>query len=179
MVSCCRMRSTSPSSSAGSRPCLPAVLLPEQDLPALVPAGEGVCQEEGRVDPMAGSRKMFASLRRQRVPRPADSLHGTPFRIVATYGNPVPLDAQLAKDIVNVASGERYDVIRSATKSGRVHCHINQHLTSDGGDHRGGSLLTNRSVRSSTARSGAAGFRAVSSALVTMAAIKSLRGDDP
>ncbi len=53
-------------------------------------------------------------------------IHGGPFRIVETDGNPVPTDAQLLKDTVNVAPGERYDVLWEAREPGKwlVHCHI-------------------------------------------------------
>lgn len=71
-------------------------------------------------------------------------VHGGPFRIVATDGNPVPPAAQLLKDTVNVAPGERYDVIWTARKPGRwlVHCHINHHTTNDGAEEAGGGGLT-------------------------------------
>ena len=71
-------------------------------------------------------------------------VHGGPFRIVATDGNPVPPAAQLTKDTVNVAPGERYDVIWRATRPGRwlVHCHINHHLTNDGAEVGGAGGLT-------------------------------------
>ena len=71
-------------------------------------------------------------------------IHGGPFRIVATDGNPVPPNAQLTKDTVNVAPGERYDVLWTATRPGRwlVHCHVNHHLTNDGAEERGGGGLT-------------------------------------
>jgi len=71
-------------------------------------------------------------------------IHGGPFRIVATDGNPVPPAAQLTKDTVNVAPGERYDVIWTATTPGRwlVHCHINHHLTNDGAEQDGAGGLT-------------------------------------
>jgi hypothetical protein len=38
-------------------------------------------------------------------------IHGGPFRIVQTDGNPLPPAAQIDKDTVNVGPGERYDVI--------------------------------------------------------------------
>ena len=46
-------------------------------------------------------------------------VHGGPFTIVATDGNPVPATARLEKDTVNVAPGERYDVIWPAREPGR------------------------------------------------------------
>ena len=71
-------------------------------------------------------------------------VHGGPFRIVATDGNPVPPTAQLTKDTVNVAPGERYDVIWTATTPGRwlLHCHVNHHLTNDGAEANGAGGLT-------------------------------------
>ena len=47
-------------------------------------------------------------------------LHGMPFKIVATDGYPVPEAAQLTKDTVLVAPGERYDVEFVATEPGAV-----------------------------------------------------------
>lgn len=61
-------------------------------------------------------------------------LHGVPFKIVATDGHPVPEPAQLTKDTISVAPGERYDVEFVATRPGQwmVHCHILHHTTNDG-----------------------------------------------
>ena len=61
-------------------------------------------------------------------------LHGMPFKIVATDGHPVPEVAQLTKDTVAVAPGERYDVEFIATEPGQwmLHCHILHHTTNDG-----------------------------------------------
>jgi manganese oxidase len=61
-------------------------------------------------------------------------LHGMPFKIVATDGYPVPEAAQLTKDTVLVAPGERYDVEFVATEPGKwmLHCHILHHTTNDG-----------------------------------------------
>ena len=71
-------------------------------------------------------------------------IHGGPFQIVATDGNPVPAGAQLTKDTVNVSPGERYDVLWTARQPGRwlVHCHINHHLTNDGAEQDGAGGLT-------------------------------------
>ena len=41
-------------------------------------------------------------------------LHGGPFQVVATDGNPVPAAARPTKDTVNVAPRERYDVVWTA-----------------------------------------------------------------
>jgi plastocyanin len=56
-------------------------------------------------------------------------LHGHLFKIVATDGNPVPAAAQLTKDTVWIAPGERYDLELVADSPGvwMVHCHIENH----------------------------------------------------
>jgi FtsP/CotA-like multicopper oxidase with cupredoxin domain len=71
-------------------------------------------------------------------------LHGQPFKIVATDGNPVPEVAQLTKDTVLVGPGERYDIEFMARASGRwlFHCHINHHTTNNGVEEQGGGGLT-------------------------------------
>ena len=60
-------------------------------------------------------------------------LHGFPFKIVATDGHAVPMQAQLTKDTVNVGPGERYDVEFLAEEEGTwiFHCHILHHVTND------------------------------------------------
>ena len=60
-------------------------------------------------------------------------LHGMPFKIVATDGHPVPEAAQLTKDTVSVAPGERYDIEFVAIEPGQwmLHCHILHHTTND------------------------------------------------
>lgn len=71
-------------------------------------------------------------------------VHGGPFRIVATDGNPVPESAQWTKDVVNVAPGERYDVIWQALEPGKwlIHCHIPHHTTNNTvEEHGGGGLM--------------------------------------
>lgn len=71
-------------------------------------------------------------------------IHGGPFEIVATDGVPVPQSARIQKDTVNVAPGERYDVIWTAREPGRwlLHCHINHHTTNDNVEEQGGGGLT-------------------------------------
>ena len=71
-------------------------------------------------------------------------IHGGPFTIIETDGNPVPPGAQLAKDTVNVGPGERYDVIWPARLPGKwlLHCHINHHTTHNGAEEEGGGGLT-------------------------------------
>lgn len=72
-------------------------------------------------------------------------LHGVPFRIVATDGHPVPEAAQLTKDTVSVAPGERYDIEFVATEAGQwvLHCHILHHTTNDNVEPGGLMLMIN------------------------------------
>jgi FtsP/CotA-like multicopper oxidase with cupredoxin domain len=72
-------------------------------------------------------------------------LHGMPFKIVATDGHPVPEAAQLTKDTVAVAPGERYDVEFIATERGQwmLHCHILHHVTNDGVEPGGLMMIVN------------------------------------
>ncbi len=67
-------------------------------------------------------------------------LHGQPFKIVGTDGNPVPAAAQLTKDTLLLGPGERYDVEFVARTPGKwlLHCHINHHVTNDGREINGG-----------------------------------------
>lgn len=71
-------------------------------------------------------------------------IHGGPFQIVATDGNPVLAGAQLTKDTVLIAPGERYDVAWAAQQPGKwlMHCHISHHTTNDGMEEQGGGGLT-------------------------------------
>ena len=71
-------------------------------------------------------------------------IHGGPFEIVATDGNPVPEGARLTKDTVLVGPGERYDVVWTAREPGKwlLHCHINHHITNNGAEVAGGGGLT-------------------------------------
>lgn len=71
-------------------------------------------------------------------------IHGQPFEIVETDGNPVPAGARLMKDTVLVGPGERYSVEFVARAPGQwlVHCHINHHLTNDGVEEQGAGGLT-------------------------------------
>lgn len=70
-------------------------------------------------------------------------IHGGPFRVVQTDGEPVPRAAQLLKDTVNVGPGERYDVIWTARRPGKwlLHCHIPHHTTNDNAEQDGGGGL--------------------------------------
>ncbi len=71
-------------------------------------------------------------------------LHGQPFKIVATDGNPVPEAAQLTKNTLLVGPGETYDVAFTARAPGKwlLHCHINHHITNNGQEVQGGGGLT-------------------------------------
>jgi FtsP/CotA-like multicopper oxidase with cupredoxin domain len=71
-------------------------------------------------------------------------IHGGPFRLVETDGNRVPHAAQIQKDTVNVAPGERYDIVWTARREGRwlLHCHIPHHTTNDNIEEDGGGGLT-------------------------------------
>lgn len=71
-------------------------------------------------------------------------IHGGPFTVVATDGVPVPVSAQIQKDTVNVAPGERYDVIWTAREPGKwlLHCHINHHTTNNNVEDQGAGGLT-------------------------------------
>ncbi len=70
-------------------------------------------------------------------------IHGGPFVIVATDGTVVPEAARIEKDTINVAPGERYDVIWTAREPGKwlLHCHINHHTTNDNVEEQGGGGL--------------------------------------
>jgi plastocyanin len=62
------------------------------------------------------------------VPHPFHT-HGHSFKVVATDGNPVPEAAQIMKDTILVAPGERYDIAFIANNPGvwMIHCHIENH----------------------------------------------------
>jgi FtsP/CotA-like multicopper oxidase with cupredoxin domain len=70
-------------------------------------------------------------------------IHGGPFRIVETDGNPVPPEGQWVKDTVNVGPGERYDVLWEAREPGKwlLHCHIAHHTTNNNVETDGGGGL--------------------------------------
>jgi FtsP/CotA-like multicopper oxidase with cupredoxin domain len=72
-------------------------------------------------------------------------IHGFPFKIVATDGHPVPEAAQLTRDTVSVAPGERYDIEFVATETGQwmLHCHILHHTTNDNVEPGGLMLMIN------------------------------------
>jgi FtsP/CotA-like multicopper oxidase with cupredoxin domain len=60
-------------------------------------------------------------------------LHGFAFKVVAVDGHAVPEAAQLTRDTISVAPGERYDIEFVASEVGEwmLHCHILHHTTND------------------------------------------------
>lgn len=72
-------------------------------------------------------------------------LHGFPFNVVATDGHAVPQAAQLTKDTISVAPGERYDVEFTAAEPGQwmLHCHILHHTTNNNVEPGGLMLVIN------------------------------------
>lgn len=71
-------------------------------------------------------------------------IHGGPFTVIATDGVALERSQQFEKDTINVAPGERYDVIWTAREPGRwlIHCHINHHTTNDNVEVDGAGGLT-------------------------------------
>ena len=71
-------------------------------------------------------------------------IHGGPFTVVETDGQPLPPAARYEKDTINVGPGERYDVIWQARKPGKwlLHCHILHHTTNNNVEEQGGGGLT-------------------------------------
>ncbi len=59
-------------------------------------------------------------------------LHGTDFTIVAKDGQ--PLATPYKADVLQIGSGERYDIAFTARRPGKwlFHCHIGHHTTNDG-----------------------------------------------
>jgi FtsP/CotA-like multicopper oxidase with cupredoxin domain len=72
-------------------------------------------------------------------------LHGMAFKVVATDGWPVPEAAQLTKDTLSIAPGERYDVEFVADSPGQwmLHCHILHHTTNNNVEPGGLMLMVN------------------------------------
>ena len=70
-------------------------------------------------------------------------IHGGPFTVVATDGVTLPVQARYEKDTLNIAPGERYDVVWAAREPGKwlLHCHINHHTTNDNVEEQGGGGL--------------------------------------
>jgi FtsP/CotA-like multicopper oxidase with cupredoxin domain len=72
-------------------------------------------------------------------------LHGMAFQVVAIDGYPVPEAARQTLDTLSVAPGERYDIEFVATEPGTwlFHCHILHHVTNDGMEPGGLTLVIN------------------------------------
>jgi len=62
-------------------------------------------------------------------------LHGMPMRVITADGYPVPQPYQV--DTLNIAPGQRFDVLIHATEAGvwAFHCHLLNHAESDHGMH--------------------------------------------
>jgi len=72
-------------------------------------------------------------------------LHGMAFKVMTTDGWPVPEAAQVTKDTLSIAPGERYDVEFVADSSGQwmLHCHILHHTTNNNVEPGGLMLMIN------------------------------------
>ena len=70
-------------------------------------------------------------------------IHGGPFLVVARDGETLPPAARFKADTINVAPGQRYDVIWTALKPGAwlIHCHIGHHTTNNNVETQGGGGL--------------------------------------
>ena len=74
---------------------------------------------------------------------PTRLVHGGPFEIVETDGNPVQEFARVLKDTVKVGPGEHYDVVWEAREPRQwlLHCHIPHHTTNGNTEQEGGGGL--------------------------------------
>ncbi|UDF33263.1 UNVERIFIED_ORG: multicopper oxidase domain-containing protein (plasmid) [Roseateles sp. XES5] len=70
-------------------------------------------------------------------------IHGGPFEIAAVDGETLQPSARYLADTVNVAPGQRYDVLWTAQRPGKwlVHCHISHHTTNNNVEIDGGGGL--------------------------------------
>jgi manganese oxidase len=70
-------------------------------------------------------------------------VHGGPFEVVAVDGETLAPTARFLADTINVAPGQRYDVIWTARRPGKwlVHCHIPHHTTNNNVETKGGGGL--------------------------------------
>jgi manganese oxidase len=70
-------------------------------------------------------------------------IHGGPFEVVARDGETLATEARFKADTVNVAPGQRYDVIWKAERPGKwlIHCHIPHHTTNNNVEEDGGGGL--------------------------------------
>jgi hypothetical protein len=70
-------------------------------------------------------------------------IHGGPFDVVALDGQTLQPSARYQADTINVAPGQRYDVIWKARVPGKwlIHCHIGHHTTNNNVEIGGGGGL--------------------------------------
>jgi hypothetical protein len=71
-------------------------------------------------------------------------IHGGPFQVVAIDGQTLQPSARYQADTINIAPGQRYDVIWKARVPGKwlIHCHIAHHTTNNNVEmHGGGGLM--------------------------------------
>jgi hypothetical protein len=70
-------------------------------------------------------------------------IHGGPFDVVALDGQTLQPSARYQADTINVAPGQRYDVIWKARLPGKwlIHCHIGHHTTNNNVEASGGGGL--------------------------------------
>lgn len=70
-------------------------------------------------------------------------VHGGPFLVVARDGETLPVNQRFLADTVNVAPGQRYDVVWKARRPGRwlIHCHIPHHTVNNNVEQQGGGGL--------------------------------------
>ena len=70
-------------------------------------------------------------------------IHGGPFVVVARDGETLPPEARFKADTINIAPGQRYDVIWTALNPGKwlLHCHISHHTTNNNQEMQGGGGL--------------------------------------
>lgn len=70
-------------------------------------------------------------------------IHGGPFEVVAVDGETLPASARYLADTVNIAPGQRYDVLWTAQRPGKwlLHCHIPHHTTNNNVEMDGGGGL--------------------------------------
>src|SRR6266498_648675 len=70
-------------------------------------------------------------------------IHGGPFDVVARDGQTLAPAIRYQADTIDVAPGQRYDVIWTALKPGKwmIHCHISHHTTNNNTEQDGGGGL--------------------------------------
>ncbi|OPA77725.1 copper oxidase [Paenibacillus selenitireducens] len=71
-------------------------------------------------------------------------LHGHPFSIIASDGNPIGWEQQLMKSTIPVAPGETYDILFQANNPGiwPFHCHMPHHMANNFTKSAGGMFTT-------------------------------------